>query len=572
MGLARFFHDEEDLLTKKYDENVLGTADYLAPEQALDSHAVDIRADIYSLGATFYFCLTGRTPFAEGTVAQKLIWHQTRAPKPIRSFRPEVPEGIVGVIDKMMAKDVAQRYQTPQEVADALAPWTQAPIPPPPDNEMPQFSLAATRGPDTGAPLLTSRPPSDASPGPRKVWQVSGSGTQSAVASPPPAATNRQASQETPRDVRPSPTPSPAPPVALAPAPAPVPRAPAPAPAPVSPPEPPAPRRVPGTLSATVPVVTASPSDSNPSGNGSARQRKQGGAQQATLPRPDETFREAPEREAEDDSFPAVSTRGLRSRIIRRNEIDPALKRMLWIGLALSAALGIPGLLLLLFLLFRSSDGTKTKQPPREPVRVGPNTPGGLAVALKHARAGDRILLGVDINEANLSVTVPNVTIEPELGTNVVWRCPPLPPGRASEKPKLLIVEAVAGVTIKNLTLDGDQRTEALILVWGKCPGVRLESLRLQRSKAFGLQFVNCEGDRDNPIQVMDVDFLIPPGTSGVRFDILPGHKTIRQNRFITFSNCNFAGLGQKLTTPEPNFVDLATLKLPAGGSLEVRP
>ena len=88
MGLARFFHDEDDILTKKYDENVLGTADYLAPEQALDSHAVDIRADIYSLGATFYFCLTGRTPFAEGTVAQKLIWHQTRQPKPIRVVPP----------------------------------------------------------------------------------------------------------------------------------------------------------------------------------------------------------------------------------------------------------------------------------------------------------------------------------------------------------------------------------------------------------------------------------------------------------------------------------------------------
>src|SRR5262249_50912874 len=66
MGLARFFNDEEDILTKKYDENVLGTADYLAPEQALDSHGVDIRADIYSLGATFYFLLTGRTPFGEG--------------------------------------------------------------------------------------------------------------------------------------------------------------------------------------------------------------------------------------------------------------------------------------------------------------------------------------------------------------------------------------------------------------------------------------------------------------------------------------------------------------------------
>ena len=66
MGLARFFHDEDDILTKKYDENVLGTADYLAPEQALDSHAVDIRADIYSLGATFYFCLTGKTAVRRG--------------------------------------------------------------------------------------------------------------------------------------------------------------------------------------------------------------------------------------------------------------------------------------------------------------------------------------------------------------------------------------------------------------------------------------------------------------------------------------------------------------------------
>src|SRR5437867_2930015 len=94
MGLARFFHDEEDILTKKYDENVLGTADYLAPEQALDSHGVDIRADIYSLGATFYYVLTGKTPFSEGTVAQKLIWHQTRQPKPIRALRPEVPAGL----------------------------------------------------------------------------------------------------------------------------------------------------------------------------------------------------------------------------------------------------------------------------------------------------------------------------------------------------------------------------------------------------------------------------------------------------------------------------------------------
>src|SRR5438067_4355603 len=116
MGLARFCHDEEDILTKKYDENVLGTADYLAPEQALDSHTVDIRADIYSLGATFYYLLTGSAPFPEGSVAQKLIWHQNRPPRPIKSLRPEVPDELVAVIEKMMAQDPCRRYPSPSEV------------------------------------------------------------------------------------------------------------------------------------------------------------------------------------------------------------------------------------------------------------------------------------------------------------------------------------------------------------------------------------------------------------------------------------------------------------------------
>jgi serine/threonine protein kinase len=189
MGLARFFHDEDDLLTKKYDENVLGTADYLAPEQALDSHSVDIRADIYSLGATFYFCLTGRTPFSEGTVAQKLIWHQTRQPKPIRTLRSDLPDALLAVIEKMMAKDPANRYQTPGAVAEALSPWTQTPIPPPPEAEMPRLSPAALGG-ATLAPDATSLATAAASAAPpssrtRKVWQVPPGATPQPAPSPP---------------------------------------------------------------------------------------------------------------------------------------------------------------------------------------------------------------------------------------------------------------------------------------------------------------------------------------------------------------------------------------------------
>jgi serine/threonine protein kinase len=208
MGLARFFHDEEDIITKKYDENVLGTADYLAPEQALDSHSVDIRADIYSLGATFYFTLTGRTPFAEGTVAQKLIWHQTRQPKAIRSIKAEVPQGLVEVIERMMAKDPGQRYQTPQAVADALEPWTLTPIPPPPDREMPQLSLAAM-GAAPGEPNFTTgaRNPSPgepaSAPSSHKQWQVG----QQTGATPVPVFTAPAPPVVTPvRAVSPAPT------------------------------------------------------------------------------------------------------------------------------------------------------------------------------------------------------------------------------------------------------------------------------------------------------------------------------------------------------------------------------
>jgi serine/threonine protein kinase len=172
LGLARFFNDDDDLLTKKYDENVLGTADYLAPEQADDSHAVDVRADIYSLGGTFYFLLTGRTPFGEGSVPQKLMWHRIRQPKPIGFYRGDVPMEVQEIIDKMMAKEPVNRFQTPKEVVAALEPWTKNPIPPPPENEMPRLSPAVT-GPNSATY------PSTPSQGPgsgviKKPWHVPG--------------------------------------------------------------------------------------------------------------------------------------------------------------------------------------------------------------------------------------------------------------------------------------------------------------------------------------------------------------------------------------------------------------
>jgi serine/threonine protein kinase len=127
MGLARFFQDGQGLTQQFDDKSVLGTADYLSPEQARSSSEVDIRSDIYSLGITFYFLLVGRPPFADGRVAQKLLWHQLKAPQPIRELRPEVPENLAAVLHKMLAKEPAERHQTPAALAEALAPWGQSP-------------------------------------------------------------------------------------------------------------------------------------------------------------------------------------------------------------------------------------------------------------------------------------------------------------------------------------------------------------------------------------------------------------------------------------------------------------
>ena len=143
MGLARFFHEEADGLSGRGLGGPLGTAAYIAPEQAADSHAADTRADIYSLGATFYFLLAGHSPFQDGAPLEKMLSHQMQRPRPIRELRPEVPEGLAAVLERMMAKEPAERYQTPAEAAEALAPWTQAPVPPPPPEEMPELRPSA---------------------------------------------------------------------------------------------------------------------------------------------------------------------------------------------------------------------------------------------------------------------------------------------------------------------------------------------------------------------------------------------------------------------------------------------
>jgi serine/threonine protein kinase len=105
------------------DGAVMGTPDYLAPEQAVDSHRADIRADIYSLGCTLYHLLAGHPPFPEASLAQKLLWQQQAEPTSIDQLRPDVPPGLAAVLRQMMAKQPEKRFPTPAAVATALAPF-----------------------------------------------------------------------------------------------------------------------------------------------------------------------------------------------------------------------------------------------------------------------------------------------------------------------------------------------------------------------------------------------------------------------------------------------------------------
>jgi serine/threonine-protein kinase len=123
MGVARIHHgaDEHDSISALTKEGrVVGTPDYMAPEQAVNSAKADVRADLYSLGCTFYHLLTGQAPFPGGTPMEKLLKHRMDQPKPIEKLRPEVPPAVAGIVRKLMAKKPEDRYQTPAEVVNAL--------------------------------------------------------------------------------------------------------------------------------------------------------------------------------------------------------------------------------------------------------------------------------------------------------------------------------------------------------------------------------------------------------------------------------------------------------------------
>jgi serine/threonine protein kinase len=123
MGMGRVLFDEsapEAGMGLTAEGIVLGTPDYMAPEQAKDARSVDIRADIYSVGCVLYHCLAGQPPFPDTSLIKQVIRHATEPPRPVKELNPAVPDGLQQILNWMLAKDPAQRYPTPDRAAQAL--------------------------------------------------------------------------------------------------------------------------------------------------------------------------------------------------------------------------------------------------------------------------------------------------------------------------------------------------------------------------------------------------------------------------------------------------------------------
>ena len=121
LGLAAFFTEEDPDDSRR--KNIVGTLDYIAPEQVVNPGSASVLSDIYSLGCTMFYAVTGKVPFPGGSPKDKARAHCTKAPMDPRRLNPELSEEFAQLILRMMAKDAAGRPQTAGEVVQQLAPW-----------------------------------------------------------------------------------------------------------------------------------------------------------------------------------------------------------------------------------------------------------------------------------------------------------------------------------------------------------------------------------------------------------------------------------------------------------------
>jgi serine/threonine protein kinase len=209
IGLGRAFFDEgggADNFNLTNEGTLLGTPEYLAPEQARDAHQADIRADIYSLGCVLYHALTGQPPFVEKNLVRLLVRHATEMPRPLREFNPALADGLQEIMNSMLAKDPAQRFPTPERAAHALGRYLAAPSPQPPgkkpsaSHEQPAAPGVTPLSPKT-APATPGSKPLPSPPAAAAASAPGRSATNVARAKPAPAAKYSPTVVEKPADL-----------------------------------------------------------------------------------------------------------------------------------------------------------------------------------------------------------------------------------------------------------------------------------------------------------------------------------------------------------------------------------
>lgn len=245
IGLGREFFDESQPTEEERPADltgegvILGTPDYLAPEQARDPRTIDVRADIYSLGCVLYHLISGQPPFPDKNLLNQMVRHATETAKPLKDFNPAVPDGLQQILNWMIAKQPTQRYPTPERAAQALQVFLLADSEPARREEQPTMKkyltwLEASQPPseeETLPPMTMPPPPAPAMPARTAVAEA----PKPAPAKPAPAKPAAKAAPAAAPIAAPLTTPAPAPakPVKAKPAPAPVAQAPVVAPAPV---------------------------------------------------------------------------------------------------------------------------------------------------------------------------------------------------------------------------------------------------------------------------------------------------------------------------------------------------
>jgi serine/threonine protein kinase len=161
MGLARETAVEEFRVTRA--GTTVGTLDFISPEQARDSGTADIRSDLYSLGGTWHFLLAGQAPFPRGGLGERLLKIMSEKPPDVRTFNPRVSAGTAAVIHRLLAKEPADRYQTPRELLDDLHRLERGEAPQATDvlplDEAPP-AVAPSKKSDPQAPRRSKRPSS----------------------------------------------------------------------------------------------------------------------------------------------------------------------------------------------------------------------------------------------------------------------------------------------------------------------------------------------------------------------------------------------------------------------------